>query len=110
MFSTRQNQLQTIDAATLKQGLNQQKVTLIDVREPAEFSEAHIRGAVLVPLSRFDPRHIPQTSGKQLVLYCRSGGRSAIAAQKLLDAGFQQVSHLGKGIMAWQQAGYPTVH
>lgn len=110
MFSTRQNQLQTIDAATLKQGLNQQTVTLIDVREPSEFAEEHIRGAVLVSLSKFDPRQIPQTPGKQLVLYCRSGGRSAIAAQKLLDAGFQQVSHLGNGIAAWKQAGYPTAH
>ncbi len=107
MSPTRLNSLQTIDAHTLKQWLDQQSVTLIDVREPAEFAGEHIPGATLVPLSRFDPQKIPQDD--RLVLYCRSGNRSAIAAQKLFDAGFEQVTHLSCGIGAWKEAGYPTV-
>ena len=43
------------------------------------------------------------------MLYCRSGNRSAIAAQKLFDAGFESVTHLSYGIGAWKEAGYPTV-
>ena len=109
MSATRLNQLHTVDAQTLKQGLDQQSVTLIDVREPGEFAGEHIPGATLVALSQFDPRKIPQTENTQLVLYCRSGNRSAIAAQKLFDAGFESVTHLSYGIGAWKEAGYPTV-
>jgi rhodanese-related sulfurtransferase len=109
MSATRLNQLHTVDAQTLKQGLDQQSVTLIDVREPGEFAGEHIPGATLVALSQFDPRKIPQTEDTQLVLYCRSGNRSAIAAQKLFDAGFESVTHLSCGIGAWKEAGYPTV-
>lgn len=109
MSATRLNQLHTMDAQTLKQGLDQQSVTLIDVREPGEFAGEHIPGATLVALSQFDPRKIPQTEDTQLVLYCRSGNRSAIAAQKLFDAGFESVTHLSYGIGAWKEAGYPTV-
>ena len=109
MSATRLNQLHTMDAQTLKQGLDQQSVTLIDVREPGEFAGEHIPGATLVALSQFDPRKIPQTEDTQLVLYCRSGNRSAIAAQKLFDAGFESVTHLSCGIGAWKEAGYPTV-
>jgi rhodanese-related sulfurtransferase len=109
MSATRLNQLHTVDAQTLKQGLDQQSVTLIDVREPGEFAGEHIPGATLVALSQFDPRKIPQTDDAQLVLYCRSGNRSAIAAQKLFDAGFESVTHLSCGIGAWKEAGYATV-
>lgn len=45
----------------------------------------------------------------QIVLYCRSGNRSAIAAQKLFEAGFERVSQLAYGIEAWKDAGYPTI-
>ncbi|WP_017301590.1 rhodanese-like domain-containing protein [Nodosilinea nodulosa] len=109
MSATRVNQLHTVDAQTLKQGLDRQSVTLIDVREPGEFAGEHIPGATLVALSQFDPRKIPQTEDTQLVLYCRSGNRSAIAAQKLFDAGFESVTHLSCGIGAWKEAGYTTV-
>ncbi|MGB3494865.1 MAG: rhodanese-like domain-containing protein [Elainellaceae cyanobacterium] len=109
MSATRLNQLHTVDAQTLKQGLEQQSVTLIDVREPGEFAGEHIPGATLVALSQFDPRKIPQTDDTQLVLYCRSGSRSAIAAQKLFDAGFESVAHLSGGIGAWKEKGYATV-
>lgn len=107
-MSARLNQLHTVDAQTLKQGLENRSITLIDVREPGEFAGEHIPGATLVPLSRFDLRKIPQTDEMQLVLYCRSGNRSAIVAQKLFDAGFESVSHLSCGIGAWKEAGYPT--
>ena len=107
MSLTRLQTLQSIDAQTLKQGLDQQTITLIDVREPAEFAGEHIPGATLMPLSRFDPQQLPQQG--ELVLYCRSGNRSTIAAQKLFAAGFEQVTHLDCGIEAWKEAGYPIV-
>jgi rhodanese-related sulfurtransferase len=100
------NRLQTVSAQTLKQLLEQKAVTLIDVREPAEYAGEHIPGATLVSLSNFDLRKIPQDGS--IVLYCRSGNRSTMAAQKLFTAGFATVTHLSGGIGAWKEAGYPT--
>ncbi|MBN8564393.1 MULTISPECIES: rhodanese-like domain-containing protein [unclassified Leptolyngbya] len=97
---------QTLDAQTLKQQLDQDTVILVDVREPFEYHKEHIPGAILVPLSRFNAQLIPQTA-KRVVLYCRSGHRSAIAARKLLKAGFLDVIQLEHGIGAWRQFGYP---
>lgn len=97
-----------VDAQTLKQALDQQTVTLIDVREPVEFAGEHIPGATLLPLSQFDPRKIPPTGDTQLVLYCQSGRRSATATQKLLQAGFESVIQLQGGLPTWKRAGYPT--
>lgn len=102
------NRLQTVNAQTLKQLLAQQAVRLIDVREPSEYAGEHIPDATLIPLSNFDARKIPQDDGKKLVLYCRSGNRSTMAAQKLFDTGFTAVTHLDGGLSAWKEAGYPT--
>ncbi|MEA5573526.1 rhodanese-like domain-containing protein [Calothrix sp. UHCC 0171] len=100
--------LQIVNAQTLRTLLEQQNVTLIDVREPGEYAGEHIPGARLVSLSQFDPRKIPQDEDTQLVLYCRSGNRSTIAAQKLFEHGFTKVNHLEGGMGAWKAAGYPT--
>ncbi len=109
MPSTQPNQLPTVDAHTLKQKIDQQTITLIDVREPGEYAEAHIAGAASMPLSQLDPNQIVPKGNTQLVLYCQSGRRSASAAQKLLAAGLAPVTQLEGGMATWQQAGYPTV-
>ncbi|MCS6958578.1 MAG: rhodanese-like domain-containing protein [Pseudanabaenaceae cyanobacterium SKYGB_i_bin29] len=105
MVTTQQN-LNLVTAAELKEKLDQDQVLLIDVREPGEFSAERIPGARLIPLSKFDPKHIPATD-KEVVLYCRSGKRSEMAAQKLLAAGWNSVTNLQGGITSWKQAGLP---
>lgn len=100
------NALQTIDAHTLKQWLEQNSIVLVDVREPNEYATGYIPGATLVPLSQFDAQKIPQSPDQKIVLYCRSGQRSTMAAQRLLNAGYQEVAHLQNGISAWIRAGY----
>ena len=103
-----ENNLKTIEPITLHKLLNQNKVVLVDVREPEEHKEERIAGSIRVSLSDFDPRRIPRVKGKQLYLYCRSGNRSAKAAQKLFEAGYQEVTHLQGGIKSWKAAGYQT--
>lgn len=105
---TRQDRLKTIDPSSLNTLLNQQAVTLIDVREPAEHAGERIPGSILMPLSKFDPTSVPFDADKLTVLYCRTGNRSAQAAQKLFAAGIDEVTHLEGGLSAWVQAGYPT--
>jgi rhodanese-related sulfurtransferase len=99
-------QLQEIDAQTLKQCLEDHSVTLVDVREPAEYATERIPGAKLHPLSQFSPAQVQPTAGQKLVLYCQSGNRSTKAAQQCLEAGFPAVSHLRGGIPSWKNAGY----
>lgn len=106
MTLTNDSQLQEIDAQTLKQLLEENAVTLVDVREAAEYATERIPGAKLHPLSQFDPLQLRPSAGQKLVLYCQSGNRSAKAARKCLDAGFNSVIHLRGGIPTWKKAGY----
>lgn len=99
-------QLQVIDAKTLKQSLEEGTISLIDVREAAEYAGERIPGSTRVSLSSFDPEKIALEQGKKLVLHCQSGRRSVQAAEKLFAAGFEEVTHLEGGLNAWKQAGY----
>jgi rhodanese-related sulfurtransferase len=103
--------IEEINAATLQNWLNEDQVTLVDVREPGEYAGEKIAGAKLVALSRFNPRDIQllnEQDRKKIVLYCQSGNRSSVAANKLLNNGFEQVIHLKGGITNWKQSGYST--
>ena len=84
-------------------------VTLVDVREQGEFDQARIDGAVLLPLSVFDPAAIPQEPGKTVVLYCARGARSANALAVCQQMGLAIDTHLEGGIYAWHAAGLPLV-
>ena len=108
MTTTNNRQLQEIDAVTLKKWLERDRALLIDVREPGEFFAEHILGAKLMSLSRFDPTVVPQNNNKKIVFQCQSGTRSAQAAQKMFDLGFNEVFHLRGGLPTWKAAGYPT--
>lgn len=92
---------------------------LIDVREPAEFATGRIDGAINIPRGvlefqvEADPAVAnvsdPALSHKEqpLVLYCRTGGRAALAAQSLQRMGFSDVRSITGGITGWADAGLP---
>ena len=68
---------------------------LIDVRSPEEFADGHIPTAVNIPFQLIEER-VPTTNRDALlVLYCQSGGRSAVAKAILQDIGFQHVVNFG---------------
>lgn len=101
--------INTIDSATLKQLLDNQTVTLIDVREAVEYARERIAGAKLFPLSQFSASKIEQyLDNKPFILYCQSSNRSYQAAQKLLEAGNSEITHLQGGLNEWKQQGYAT--
>lgn len=60
---------------------------LLDVRTPSEFAGGHLEGAVNIPVDELPARKAEITAGREVVVYCRSGRRSAIAADLLRDAG-----------------------
>ena len=77
---------------------------LIDVRQPAEYAEGHIPGAQLIPLPEIESRLQELEPDKNLILYCRTGGRSAVAAALVKDAGPRQglLYNLVGGIAGWE--------
>jgi len=98
--------LHDVAAADLQHGLNGGEVVLIDVREPSEHAAERIPHARPGPLSAFAADELPESNGKRLVLYCKSGNRSRKAAQALFAAGHREVYHLDGGLMAWERLGH----
>lgn len=85
-------------------------VRLIDVREPGEFNAdlGHIPGAELVPLATVLDAAARWDRGAEVVVICRSGGRSGRAAQGLVGMGFSRVMNMVGGMMAFSAAGLPV--
>ena len=104
----KQATLLEVDANTLKSWVDEDKVVLIDIREPDEYSREHIAGSRLVPLSSFNPTDFPNEHEKIGVFHCGSGQRTANAAAQILSTGFKQVYHLDGGLGAWKAAGLPV--
>ena len=85
-------------------------VVILDVRKADEFTEGHIKGAVLI--DQFQSDFVEQAKAKlpidkTIAIYCRSGRRSANAAGKLADVGYKCVNLKG-GILAWKEANFIT--
>jgi rhodanese-related sulfurtransferase len=89
--------------------LRDQGVFMLDVREPSEWEEAHVPGAVLVPLGQLSSRLSEVPTNTPVVIICRSGNRSIQARNLLLNAGYTNVTSVSGGIIDWQQQGFPTV-
>jgi rhodanese-related sulfurtransferase len=83
---------------------------VIDVREPDEFCGdlGHIPGAELVPLATLDTASRGWSKDSRYVIVCRSGGRSATAAARLVQLGFREVLNLAGGTQAYVNAGLPV--
>ena len=88
---------------------NEDRILLIDVREPHEFEERRIPGAALRPLSTLDVAELPRDERRRLVFQCGSGKRSRAAAELFARASAGKAAHLEGGICAWREAGYATV-
>ncbi len=85
----------------------QQGVFLLDVRTQEEWDEYHVPGATLIPLDELPNRLNELPAGQPIMVICRSGNRSQVGRDILLQGGFNATSITG-GIKAWAAAGYPT--
>jgi len=101
----------TITPVELRALLAAREVALIDVREPAEWAINRIGGARLIPKSRFDAgagvADVPRDLA--VVLYCKTGVRSAAVLAMLNEAGLADVRHLEGGIAAWAEQLEPDM-
>jgi rhodanese-related sulfurtransferase len=83
-------------------------VVLIDVRQPEEYVAGHVRTARLLPL-REVPDHVAELpTDTEVFVICRSGSRSAMASEFLIEQGVRAVNLAG-GILAWADAGHEVV-
>lgn len=91
--------------------LTDKQVVMIDVREQDERNEQRIEGTIFIPLGELESRmgELAQYKDSTIVMQCRSGRRSDVAAANLIDAGFTKVYNLKGGILAWDKAGLATV-
>jgi rhodanese-related sulfurtransferase len=89
-------------------GMTEGRILLVDVREPNEVEAERYPEAVYLPMSEFEPAALPDPGERQIVFACRSGQRSAIAAQIAQAAGLPYDAHLAGGLKAWKAAGLPT--
>jgi rhodanese-related sulfurtransferase len=100
--------IQDLTPEEVSEGLAADKIMLVDVREPNETARERIRGAVLAPLSQFDPIDLPDPQGRLVVFTCASGIRSIKAAEIAQAAGLPYDAHLAGGIKSWKAAGLPV--
>lgn len=101
--------LRELDPKTALQAVQSKKAVLIDVREPREYAAERIHGALLFPLSTFDPAALPIDKTREMIFHCGSGKRSADAVARCQAAGIPITTHVRGGLMSWKQAGLATI-
>jgi len=91
--------------------LNKNDPVVLDVREDKEIQGGKITGAKHITLGQLSSRIVELGSDKQkpILVYCRSGSRSSHACQIITKAGYEDVSNLAGGILAWEAANLPVV-
>ena len=109
----------TIDTASVEDAVAQHgsgDAIFVDVREDKEWGQGHVAGAVHAPRGFLEfmadpesPMHVAElASGRKLIVYCASGGRSALASKTLQEMGVAKVVNMAGGFNAWKEAGGPV--
>ena len=112
MSQIKTTQVKTTDIKTLNEWLSSGTAVLIDVREPEEFQAGRIEEAKNIPLGliKLEDILLPEYKNKKIVMQCKSGVRSHLACQKMLEKnGDVVVYNLEGGIVAWLEAGLPVL-
>jgi len=84
------------------------ELVVLDVRYQYEYDDGHIRNAILIPYDELAGRLDELDPEKETLVYCKLGGRSAIASGTLDSNGFTSVYNMEGGIVAWESGGYPV--
>ncbi|HLA17577.1 MAG TPA: rhodanese-like domain-containing protein [Candidatus Limnocylindrales bacterium] len=95
-------------AAAREDGMGQATI-LLDVRNPDEFAQVRVPGAVFIPLPVIAARFRELPADRPIHVICHAGSRSAMVTQFLIANGYGDVSNVAGGMIAWLRAGYPTL-
>lgn len=98
-----QSEIQVVSAEEMKELLAMEDIQLVDVRTPEEYMEGFIANFQNIDFMSptFDQDILKLDKEKPVILYCKSGGRSARCAQKMAEAGFVKIYDLDGGITKW---------
>lgn len=111
---------ENVSAEEARELIEEDNVFVLDVRTPSEFNSSHLKGATLIPFknasgSNLSPEYLLEARikevpmNKKILVYCRTGRRSAAASTILVNAGYSKVYNMVGGINSWIDAGYPVV-
>lgn len=110
-MKTQTEGVQVLEVSKYQTKLKQPNVQLLDVRTPEEFSEGHLDNAINIDVTAadFDAKVASLDKEKPVMVYCKSGGRSAKASARLKELGFKTISDLEGGITNWKSENKPVV-
>ena len=99
----------SLTPANAVQLMNNEDVVVLDVRKASETAAGKIAKAVQIPVGAVKTRiaELDKHKGKTLLVYCKTGARSAAACKELSQHGFDKVYSLNGGLLAWQEAHLP---
>jgi rhodanese-related sulfurtransferase len=87
--------------------LNEQgEITVVDVREPDQYAEGHIPGAMNIPFDSLEGRLDEVPDDKRVIFVCQGGPLSRRALQNARDQGVEDANNMAGGMSAWEDAGY----
>jgi len=92
-----------------KEMIDRGEVFILDVRTREEYNESHINGSTLIPVQELAIRFKELPRDKKILVYCRTGSRSATASEILVKNGFTLIYNMQGGITGWKNAGYEVV-
>lgn len=108
------------DVVDLIENTPSENYLLVDVREEEEFAAMHIKGSLHIPRGLLEAAadwgfeetepDLVQAREKKVIVICRSGNRSALAAKTLHDMGFKDVVSMKTGVRGWNDSEYPMVN
>ncbi|WP_374400056.1 rhodanese-like domain-containing protein [Flavobacterium sp.] len=103
--------VQVLEVSKYEKKMTQPEVQLVDVRTPEEFSEGHLENAINIDVTAddFDAKVASLDKEKPVMVYCKSGGRSAKASARLKELGFKTITDLEGGITNWNSENKPVV-
>ena len=107
LVAAAKQQISEVNVATAKQLLKEGNMVVVDVREESEYAAGHLENSLLLPrgVLEFKIGNVPELADKSkaVLLYCRTGGRSAMAAQTMQTLGYTNVLSMAGGFEAWQK-------
>ena len=109
LIERRLSPVKEVGTLNVTQLMNHENAVLLDLREPAEFKDGKLPGAMHIPMSQLAQRggELAKLTSRPVVTYCALGRRSPAAAGTLAKLGFANIYSLRGGVKAWKDAGLP---
>ena len=101
--------IKSVDCKTLKEWMDNDEAIIIDVREEEEYNQAHLKGAILIPVGTCCAASVPQNPDKKIVFHCKAGirgGKACDACAKAMP--HKTIYNLEGGLDAWISQNYPV--